>query len=152
MAVDTSAGSKFSIGPANDVANDQAAYELLSFTEVGEVESIGSFGDTYSEITFTALSNRRVRKFKGSKNAGTIELTLGFDGADTGQTAIKAALDADDDYACSVELNDGATTNTFFYFRGKIMSYVVGDANTENVSMATVSIGINSDIIEVAAT
>lgn len=148
MTVKTSAGSSISIDPALPATNDDAGFEALTdFELIGEVESIGAFGTEYNEVTFTALDNRRVRKFKGSYNPGTIALTAGLDNADTGQAAIQAALDVDDDVSFKVELQDGSIE----YFTGKVMSYTTEISSVDNITMTTMNVGINSDIVKVAA-
>lgn len=155
MAVDTAAGSKIYIGPANAVADDQAEFEALSYTVIEEVENIGVFGDSVNEVTFTALNDRRVRKFKGSYNAGNMEITMGRSAAAAGQAALVAALLVDGDYAFKVELDDAGTGSpsnpTTFYFRGKVMSYQTTPGNAESIVMANSVIAINSEIVEVAA-
>ena len=153
MAVDTTAGTKISIGPANSVANDQAAYEALSYVEIGEVENVGEFGDASREVTFTALSDRRVRKFKGSRDAGTVPLTIGNDHTNTGQTNLAAAETTDDDYAFKVEgPDDSGTTPTIYYFRAKVMSFRFQAGDVETIFRARADLGINSQIVQVAAT
>lgn len=156
MTVQTAAGSKLFIGPVATSGTDaQGEFEALAFTEVGEIENYGDFGDQANEITFTAISDRRVRKFKGSFNAGTLQLTLGRDPSDAGQAAMKTALASDSDYAIKVMLNDGSAGSpsapTTFYFRAKVMSYTANIGTVENVVRSTVGLGINSPLIEVAA-
>lgn len=155
MAVQTAAGSKLFIGPANETADDAGAYSILAYVEVGEIEELGEFGDTVNEINFTPLGNRRVGKFKGSFNAGTINLTVGRDPADPGQDDLRDALASDSDYAFMVTLNDAGigspSSPTTMYFRGKVMSYTTNIGNAENIVRSTVAIGINSAIVEVAA-
>lgn len=155
MAVDTAAGTKFYVGPVNSSANGQSAYEALSYVEVGEVESISEFGDSFNEVTFTALSDRRVRKFKGSKNAGNITVAIGHDSADTGQTNLDTALGSDSDYAFKIELDDAGTGSpsspTTFFFRGKVMSVRTNPGDAENIVRLTAEIAINSDIVKIDA-
>lgn len=148
MATNTAAGSRFYIGPVTDAA-DVTAFEALTWVEVGEVEDLGEFGDQSNSVTFTALADARVRKFKGTKDAGDMTLTVGFDADDAGQLALIAA-EADtspDDYGIKVQLNDDSLDPTVAYFRGKIMSYRLQAGNADNVVRATVSIGINSPVI-----
>lgn len=153
MAVDTTAGTKISIGPANSVANDQAAYEALSYTLIGEVENMSEFGDATREVTFTALSDRRVRKFKGSRDAGTLQLTMGNDESDSGQAALVTAETSDDEYAFKVEgPDDSGTTPTIYYFRAKVMSARIVPGDVETIFRLRSDLGINSAIVEVAAT
>ncbi|QIG67852.1 tail tube protein [Rhizobium phage RHph_Y52] len=167
MSVNTAAGSAVYIAPQtpsfvtlidNPASTDSAiitAAEALTWTEVGETEDLGEFGDEASEITFTALSNRRVRKFKGTYNAGTITCTVGSDPADAGQQAMIAAFASDLDYPFKVTLNDKITlagTPTTLYFTGKVMSKRRNIGNVENVVRQNFPIGINSKIVEDPAT
>lgn len=153
--LDTAAGSKFYIGPVNTTAANAAAYAALTYTEVGEVESIGEFGDQSNSVTFTALGDRRVKKFKGSRDAGTITVVIGHDSSDTGQTDLNAAEATDNDYAIKIELDDAGTgspsNNTTFYFRAKVMGVRTNPGDAENVVRITAEIAINSAIVKVNA-
>ena len=161
MAVNTAAGSTFAIAPqagmagvdwnADDDATIIAAMELLSWTEVGEVEDLGEFGDEASEITFTALANRRTRKFKGTFNAGTVTVQAGSDFVDAGQAALIAAFDS----PFRIQLNDQLTlagTPTTLYFGGKVMSKRRNVGNVENVVRQSYPVGVNTQIVEDPAT
>lgn len=165
MAVNTAAGSTFAIGPqaayATTVDWDDSeadiitAFEALTWTEVGEVEDLGEFGDEASEITFTALANRRVRKFKGTFDAGTVTVQAGSDPADPGQLAMIAAFASDLDFPFRVTLNDQLTLAgepTTLYFGGKVMSKRRNVGDVENVVRQNFPVGINTEIIEVPAT
>lgn len=153
MTVYTAALSTLAIGTTT-VVNNQADYEADSYAAVGEVEDLGEFGDTAEEITFTSLADRRVRKFKGSFNAGTLTVTVGKDTSDSGQAAMIAAFASDDDYNFRVQLNDtpvGGTTPTTLYFSGKVMSIPNNVGNVSNVVRQMFTVGINTEILEVAA-
>lgn len=165
MAVNTAAGATFAIGPqaayattvdwSDTEANIITAFEALSWTPVGEVEDLGEFGDEASEITFTALANRRTRKFKGTFNAGTVTVQAGSDPEDAGQLAMIAAFASDLDYPFRVTLNDQLTEAgepTTLYFGGKVMSKRRNVGNVENVVRQNFPVGINTEIIEVPAT
>jgi hypothetical protein len=167
MSVNTAAGSAIFVAPqsatfatliSNPASTDAAiitAAEALAFVEIGEAEDLGEFGDEASEITFTALSNRRVRKFKGTFNAGTITCQVGSDPSDAGQAAMIAAFASDLDFPFKVELNDQITvggTPTILYFIGKVMSKRRNVGNVENVVRQNFPIGINSRIVEDPAT
>lgn len=155
MTVNTSAGSKVSIGTTLAAAN-QSQFEADVYQEIAEIVTIGEFGRTYSEIPFTSISNRAVRKFKGDFNDGNLQLGLGRDAADLGQAAVRAALDSDNDYNFKVTLNDDSvgdtgTEPTTFYFRGKVMSYTTNINDVNSVVQSAVSIGIQSGtLLEIA--
>lgn len=148
MAVQTSAGTTIAIDPALPATNDSAGFgALTAFEAIGEVESIGEYGVEYNEVTFTALGDRKVRKLKGSYNPGTVAITVALDKSDAGQTAIQTALDSDADVSFRVTLQDGAIE----YFTGKVMSYTTNVSNVDSITMSTINVGINSDIVDVAA-
>lgn len=143
----TSAGSTIGIVDEIPATMDDTGFEALTLVNIGEVESISAFGTEYNPVTFTALDNRRVRKFKGSYDPGTISLTVAIDGDDAGQIAAEAALDVDNDVSFGVTTQDG----TKRYFTGKVMSFTTNVSSVDNITMADISIGINSDIVKVAA-
>ena len=157
MGVNSSAGVKFSIGPAvADTVDTVVEFAALSYTLVGEIESIGEFGDTVNPITFTSIDDERVRKFKGSRNAGTIALTLGRDTTDTGQIALRAALDTKFDYAIKIEHADRSSgspsSNSIQYFPAKVMSFTDNISGVDDITRASVSLEINGKPLLVAAT
>lgn len=154
MTVNTAATSKVYIGTTGRATN-QADYEADSYIEVGEVEDLGEFGDTAEEVTFTALADRRTRKFKGSFNAGTLTIICGSDPADAGQDAMLAAFLSDFDYNFKVTLNDEVTvsgTPSTLFFSGKVMSKTRNVGQVNNVVRQTFAVGINTEILEVTAT
>ena len=149
MAVQTSAGIKLSISSSLPATNDESGFDALAdFDLIGEVESIDAFGITYNNVEFTALDNRRVRKFKGSYDPGTPGITLAIDRSDAGQTTAKAALDSDSDYSFKIEYQDGSID----YYVGKVMSFTTNPGGVDNIVMGNMTIGINDDPVEVAAT
>lgn len=165
MTVNTAAGSTLAIAPQAGLAgidwrNDDDediidAMGALTWTEIGEVEDLGEFGDEASEVTFTALADRRTRKFKGTFNAGTITAVAGSDPSDVGQQAMIAAFDSDLDYPFRVILSDNITlagTGTTLYFAGKVMSKRRNVGSVENIVRQSYPVGINTRIVEVAAT
>lgn len=154
MTVNTAAESRVYIGTTGQ-ANNQADYEADSYIEVGEVEDLGEFGDTAEEVTFTALADRRTRKFKGSFNAGTLTIIAGSDPSDAGQDALREAFASDFDYNFKVTLNDEITvggTPTTLFFSGKVMSKGRNVGQVNNIVRQTFMVGINTEIIEVDAT
>lgn len=154
MTVNTAAGTRVFIGTVGQAVT-QGEFEADSYIEVGEVEDLGEFGDTAEEVNFTALANRRVRKFKGSFNAGTMTVVAGSDPADAGQAALLAAFATDFDYNFKVQLNDEVTeggTPTTLYFRGKVMDKRRNVGQVNNIVRQNFAVGINSEILEVAAT
>ena len=154
MGVDTAAGARYFIGTTVPCTTAEQ-YEADSWIEVGEVEDLGEFGDESDEVTFTALSNRRVRKFKGPRNAGSQKVVCGHDSSDAGQQAMIAAEASDFDHNFKVVLDDALTISgepTTHYYRGLVLSKRKNVGNVSNVVRYNFSVAINSEILEVAAT
>jgi hypothetical protein len=147
MAVQTSAGSTLSISSALPATYDEAGFEALTYTEVGEITDLGEFGKEFNLVTHVALGNRKTRKFKGSYNNGSLPLQLGRDTSDAGQAAMNLAQHSDNDYSFRVVLQDGASS----YFVGKVMSFRTVVGSVDQVTGATSTIEISDDVVEVAA-
>ena len=133
MAVNTSSGCQISIGTTAAVASSD------SYTAIGYVSNMGEFGRVYSLIKFDSLADRNTLKYKGQRDDGTMNVELGRDSSDAGQSAVQTALDSDQDYNFKVELNDSSdttgATNTIFYFKAKVMTY------TTNIGTPTQVVG-----------
>ena len=154
--LNTAAGCRLSIGSKTGATTEEL-YKADTYVEVGEIEDLGEFGDTFSSVTFTSLRDGRVRKYKGTADAGDLTLTIGLDNGDKGQAALKTAHKdrTRGDYNIKVTLNDGdpdAATPilpTTFYMRGKVMNNTVAAGAADNVVRRNVTIGINSEILEI---
>lgn len=136
---------------------DAAGYGALSFTQINSVEDLGEFGDESSEITADDVGNRRTKKLKGQRNAGTKSLVCFIDDTDSGQGILRTA-EADDstgDYYFKVTYPNKQASggdDAIRYFGAKVMSAreTLGSAN--NVAKITFNLGINTDIVEVGST
>lgn len=145
MAVQTSAGSTLSIATGVPTTYDSAGYGALTFTVVGEVTDIGEFGKEYNLVSFTPVGNRQVKKFKGSFNNGSIQVQMGRSTGDAGQTAMRSALTSDASFSFKVTLQD----LTKIYFTGKVMSYKTSVGSVDQITSATSTIELDSEIVEV---
>lgn len=155
MAISATTGAKIYIGPVNTTASDASDYSGLSYTEITPVESIGEFGDQASTIEFTALGDARVRKRKGVRNAGDLNIVVGHDPLDAGQLAMVAAEATEFTYAMKVVLADGADANdtdSVFYFRALVSSARVNVGEANAIIKRTFVALIDSAIVEVAST
>ena len=153
--LNTAAGCRLFIGGKTG-AETKAEYEADTYVRVGEIEDLGEFGDTFSSVTFTSLEDGRVRKYKGTADAGDLTVTVGLDNGDAGQNAVKTAHKdrSKGDYNIKITLNDGdpdatpVIAPTTFYLRGKVMNNTAAPGAADNVVRRNVTIGINSEILE----
>lgn len=147
----TASGTKYYIGPAGTSTQFDtiAEFEAVTvWTEIGLVENGGEFGDESSSVTGAALGDGRIRKAKGARDAGTLALVCFHDPTDTGQAAVEAAEQTNNNYAFKVVLNDGPAgySDSIAYFRGLVMSRRHQVQTNDNIQRKTYNIGINSEI------
>lgn len=143
----TSSGTRIYIGPSVTTAQSDslAEFQALSpWVEVGLVESIGEFGDKASIVTFAAINDTRMRKQKGTRDAGDLALTVAHDPADTGQIAVEAAEAVSAAYAFKVVLPDSG--GTIKYFRAFVASQPLNVGGNDNVVRKTYQLAIDSEI------
>lgn len=155
MGVNTNFGSTLAISSTTTTSatDTLAEFQALTYTAVGSIESIGDFGDSYADVPFNGLSDGRVQHFKGSADAGTFTLTVGFDAADTGQDALMSALaDVTGIYAFRVQIGDASSGSpsapTTQFFLGRVMSAPMSIGAANNITKRNVTIGIISAIIQ----
>ncbi len=155
MGVNTASGVQFFIGTTT-AAENLSQFITDSYTEVGEVEDLGEFGDESEEVTFASLADARLQKLKGVRDAGTLALICGHDDSDVGQDAlITAEADNTLDFNFKVILNDKLTlggTPSEHYFRGKVMGKRLGVGTVNNVVRRTFNVGVNSEVLSIDAT
>lgn len=139
------ARTKFFTGGAYAAGDDLSA--VVSWTEVADLTDIGDFGDEAEAITYEVIGDGRTRKLKGTRNAGTFDVTVARKAGDPGQDAMKIAEMANSPVSLKVVLEDG----TEFMFAGLVMSAkrTLGGAN--DVIKVTYAIEITTEVDEVAA-
>jgi hypothetical protein len=151
MAIKTTTGVKFSVGtqsltPASD-----------TYVAVGEIEEFGGFGDSSEIISFNSLTDNRVRKVAGIRDAGEFELTYAVDWADAGQTALVAAHSGNTGlpFNFRVELNDdptpGTGNGTRLDFSGVVAEIKYEPGKSNSVFKATAKIAITTGVTKTAA-
>jgi len=154
--IETTSGTKFYISTtaAASTVDTLPEYEALTWTEVMEVEDLGNVGDVSSEVTGAAIGDSRVRKAKGARNAGTMNVIC-FDTVplDAGQTAVIAAEASNSNYAFKIELPEPVVgTAATIYFRGLVMSNELRLGTNDNIRRRAFNIGVNSALTEEPAT
>lgn len=159
VSIFTTSGATFSISTTSTAPGtyDASGYGALTYSSCGSVENIGSFGDASNEVTFDDIANGRTIKLKGQRNAGNIELVLGYDDTDTGQGYLKTAEEDDStaDWNFKITLpnkQNAGGTDAIIYFSGKVMSNVIAAETADNVTRRNVTIGINTALVVVNST
>lgn len=94
--IESLSGAVIGISASLPATYDVAGYDVSSiiFTPIGQVENFGSHGMAAAVTEFTAIADAVVQKVKGSKNYGTMSLSLGNLPSDAGQVLLKTASEA----------------------------------------------------------
>lgn len=156
MTIYATNGAKLYIGTA--LATRSADFVVADFAsqtwvEIGEVEALGTVGDTSAEITFDSISANRTRRLKGTRNAGSMEVVCGIDYEDPGQIALIAAEKTIHDYAFRIVMNDAPAggTPSERLFVAKIGSAAEALETANNVMKLNASLWVNSNVVHVDA-
>jgi hypothetical protein len=110
-------------------------------------------GDTSELITSNHINTARMRKAKGTRNAGSTQIICDLDYADAGQLAAVAAEKTKESYAFRMTFNDAPAGDTPSnrYFVAYIMS-ATEQLNEANGAMKIVfNLEIDSNVVRVAA-
>jgi hypothetical protein len=147
----TTSGSRVYISTISVTSSTDtlAEFAALSWTEIGQIETIGDFGDESPLITFSAIGAGRVFKAKGARDAGEMALTVGHDPVDPGQLALVAAELTKFNYAFRVIFADAAGpsfSNTVVYFRGMVRSQRFNPAGNDAILRRMFTIPVNSQL------
>ena len=143
----TLAGSVVSLSAGLPATFDALGYAAMTYTAVGLVESIPSFGKTYNLVTFSPVAERGTLKAKGGYDNGSGDLVFAIKKTDGGQIILEAASDSDDSYTFSFTFQDGRIQ----YSTGLVMGFMESNGTTEDVMKATSTIEFDRDFLEVPA-
>ena len=148
MPFQTAAGATLGVSAALPATYDQLGYAALTYTNVGEVVNLGTFGREYNTVTFLPLAERGASKVKGSFDNGRFEPQIALDLADAGQVIMAAALTSDNNYAFEIDLTSGDT----FYLTGLVNKFAPMINTVDDVVMRETIIDVSREaIVEDAA-
>jgi hypothetical protein len=154
MSLNATAKAKVYVGSASATISALDDFEADTYTQIKEVEDLGSWGAEAKEITFISLEDSHVRRRAGSIDSGKVAMVCGRDPLDPGQNILRANVGSHLPYAFKVELNDApneAGLPTTFYFRAVIMSAQNKFSKADDITMTDFTLGIDAAILELPA-
>lgn len=140
MALGTVAGTTIGISASTPATFDEAGYEALTFTNIGNIEDGGEHGRVYQEVTFNPIDTRGTKKYKGSFNEGTKTLSIAYNSDDAGMVLLKQALNSDSDYSFEVAYPDGDID----WFQAKVLTLSKSTNGVDSMRMASVQLSITT--------
>ena len=155
MGITTTAKTKVSIGTTTAMAN-ATAYAADTWTEIANITDVGEAGSEAEIVVGKIVDQDYVRKLKGSRDNGNMELVVARDSADVGYQALVDAEQDSAGYNFKVELNDKPTSgaspkNSVFYFNAIVASRKNNFGDADTIVSTTFSLAISGAIIEVPA-
>jgi hypothetical protein len=152
----TMTGTKLYIAPsASTEPANAAAYAALTWTEIGLVRSIPEYGDRAGLISSAVVGDGRVRKSKGSRDAGDTSIVVYPDPSDAGQQALIAAEATNNYYPIKVLKPDRLSaggTDGIDYFMGLVSSKNNSGGENDTIATRTFGLGVTTKITSVDAT
>lgn len=151
----TAAGTVVSIGTA-DTAATLIEFQAETYMPIANISDVGEAGSEAEIVVGKYVDQTYARKIKGSRDNGTMELTVGRDASDPGYQALIAAEKSDGIFNFSVELSDKPSTgtsptNSKFYFAALVASARNAFGEADNIVSTTFSLAISGPIFEVPA-
>lgn len=159
MTLYNTAGCKLFIGGAiEDPGADmvEADFTSQTWTEIKNLESIGTLGDTSSVTSFNALDRDRTIKMKGTRDGGQMTVVCGVETASAGQLAMIAAERTNNNYAFKLVLNDAPATGASpkpseRKFIALVSSQAEQYDGANDVRKMNVTLEVNSNVVRKAA-
>jgi hypothetical protein len=149
MVSTTAAGSALAISAGTPATFDAAGYAALTYTEIGQIDKIGTLGSSFAKVEFTPLKGAK-QKHKGSVDYGTLQPSFAIDPTDAGQTLLRTA--ADDATSKLYSFLTTYATGDKRYFQARVFGNPETVDGADSILMASPSIEINTVIVKVAAT
>ncbi|WP_018428217.1 hypothetical protein [Hoeflea sp. 108] len=125
---------------------NQAAYEALTWVEVGNVGAVGEAGTNTNIVSYDELSTDVTQKGKGISNAGDPTIECARNPTDLGQQALRAAAKTNFTYAFKFEDKDAPTanhTNSVYYNRGLVTGPTRPNGRNEDFILEVFTLALN---------
>jgi hypothetical protein len=145
----TSLGTELAVSVSAPATYNEAGYEALTFTDVGEITSVGEFGPTAAVVTHDPLALGYTVKRKGQINYGSLTLQMARDITDDGQVILKAGADGSTKYTVHtwrVTHQSGLVQ----YFTGMVFGYTTNVGGSNQIVGASTTIELDRPILDVA--
>jgi hypothetical protein len=150
------AGSTFHIGAALAFQNtDFTAADFTSqdWTPIDGLTNLGTAGDSAELVTSNQIGSKRVRKGKGVRNSGTMEVVVDLNPSDPGQLAMIAAEKTRNSFAFKLAFDDapsGGTPSTRL-FTAFVMSAAEAYDEANSVMKLNFTLEVDSNFVRVPA-
>lgn len=143
----SSIGSCMAFDTNAPATQDQAGYEALAWTPSGEVTNIGDIGPENEVITFNTVCDGVVNKRMGATNYGSQSLEIAFDIDNPAQVILRNAAASKE----AISVRETLGSGDIMYYRAYVGSFKTMVGGSSDYLRASVSLEIDSAIVDVAA-
>lgn len=142
MATYTGAGTCLSVSAALPATHDSAGFVALTWTQVGELESLSEITVTHTSSSFTNLCTGKTSVNKGAEEAVTANVACALDRDDAGQVLMTAGRKSlTGIYSFKVAEANG----DIVYFKASVMSErITGGSGVNDTKMGGYSLGVKA--------
>ncbi len=131
---------------------NEAGYEALTWTEVGEITEVPEYGGSAEVVNHTPLATGITQKYHGAVNYGSLSIPLAYNSNDAGQIILETARKNRNRIAFKVgfpKIDPGSTAGAIDYFQGKVFGFTKSASGGAVVS-GSVNVEIETEIVGVA--
>lgn len=135
-------GTCLSVSAAAPATHDAAGFAALTWTQVGELESIGEFTINHATVNFTNLCTGKTSVAKGAEEAVTVAIGVALDRDDAGQTLMTTARKS---LTAVYSFKIMEANGDIVYFRAHVMSErITGGSGVNDTKMGGYSLGVKA--------
>jgi len=137
--IEALSGATVAISATLPATYDAAGYgaTTITYTAIGQIENFGNHGVTATVTEFTPIDTAVVAKIKGSKNYGSMDLTLGALPSDAGQDIVETAAESSAHYTIKITYADTSIHYLdVLVFKFEDAGGTVNDVHKKNISFA----------------
>lgn len=138
MSQHASAGTCISVSAAKPATFDSAGYTALSFTSVGELESIGDITRRKAAINFANLCTGKTTVLKGGEEGISVTIGVALDRDDAGQVLMTAGYAATTPYSFKILESNG----DIVFFQAYVMEDSIRYGGITDVVKGGYSLGV----------
>lgn len=152
MSKQTSTGIIVSCVQGSPASEDEAGYDALTYTEIGEVTNVPDFGATVQVVESNPLKTGITEKFAGFVNFGSLGLEAEADDDDAGQALALNAVQPDhasfnEVFSFKLQYASGAVR----YWQARFFSATEAPGSANSMVGTTMNVEIVSKIVRVPA-
>jgi hypothetical protein len=135
----TGSGTCISVSTDSPATHDAAGFAALSYTQLGELETLGEINIRHESVSFPNLCTGKTSVIKGAEQAVEFDIGVAMDREDAGQTLMSVARRSlTDKVALKIVDSAGDTVYLQCYVLGE---RIAGGAGVNDVRMGNYTLG-----------